>query len=72
MTLIEMAKEYRENAATLKERIGELKKELKHTDHVLRRKRLQARIMHYESVYADNMSTARYMENYYRGGEECH
>lgn len=72
MTLIDMAKEYRENAATLKERIGELKKELKHTDHALRRQWLQARIMHYESVYADNMSTARYMENYYRGGEECH
>lgn len=68
MTLIEMAKEYRENAATLKERIGELKKELKHTDHALRRKRLQARILHYESVYADDMGTARYMENYHRGG----
>lgn len=72
MTLIEMAKEYRENATMLKERIGELKKELKHTDHALKRKRLQARILCYESVYADNMSTARYMENYYRGGEECH
>lgn len=66
MTLVDMAKEYRENAALIRERVGELKKELKYTDHALRR--LQARIRHYESVYADNMSTAKYMENYHRGG----
>lgn len=68
MTLIDMAKEYRENAALIRERVGELKKELKHTKHALKRKRLQARILHYESVYADNMSTARDTENYHRGG----
>ena len=69
MTLVDMAKEYRENAALIRERVGKLKKKLIHESHPLRRYRLQARIRHYESVYADNMSTARYMENYHRGGE---
>lgn len=68
MTLIDMAKEYRKNAALIRERVGELKKELVHESHPLRRSRLQTRILHYESVYADNMSTAWYMENYHRGG----
>ena len=70
--LIKMANEYRENAALLLTRIGELKNQLSITKNTLERMQIRGRILHYESVYADNMYTARYLENYHRGGEEWH
>ena len=71
-TLIKMANEYRENAALLWARIGALKEQLNITKNTLERMQIRGRILHYESVYADNMCTARYLENYHRGGEEWH
>lgn len=68
MTLIDMAKEYRKNATMLYVRIDALKAQLKTTKNALERMRLRRRIRHYESVYADNMSTVKYLESYYRGG----
>lgn len=71
-TLMKKANEYRENAALLWARIGELKEQLSITKNTLERMQIRGRILHYESVYADNMCTARYLENYHRGGEEWH
>lgn len=65
-TLKRMAREYRANAEKLLERIKQLKAMLAQTD----RKtgdyaRLKGRIRMYESIYAENISTAAYLENYH-------
>lgn len=64
--LINMAKEYRENAAPLKERVDELKRLLKRTKNKPEQMQLQTRILNLESIYRDNMSTAKYLENYHK------
>lgn len=60
-----MANEYRANAALLLDRIDELKEKrakLKcSTEYVM----LNRRIAILESLYAESISTARYLENYY-------
>ena len=60
-----MANEYRANATLLLDRIDELKDKrakLKHsTEYVM----LNRRIAILESLYAERMSTARYLENYH-------
>lgn len=65
MTLTDIAKEYRENATLLKERIEELRRQLEHTENNRCSMRIKSRILHYENVYADNMSAACHLENYY-------
>ncbi len=63
-----MAAEYRANAGLLLERINELKAELKQTKRDTGEwARLRGRIMILESLYADGISTARYLENYHGG-----
>lgn len=63
-----MAAEYRANAGLLLERINELKTELKQTKRDTGEwARLRGRIMILESLYADGISTARYLENYHGG-----
>lgn len=64
-----MASEYRASARLLLGRINELKAELTRTS----RKtgdwtRLRGRIKALESIYADNMATAAYLENYHGRG----
>lgn len=60
-----MANEYRVNAALLLDRIDELKDKrakLKYsTEYVM----LNRRIAILESLYAESVSTARYLENYH-------
>lgn len=63
-----MAAEYRANAGLLLKRINELKAELAQTDRKTSDwTRLRGRIMILESLYADGISTARYLENYHGG-----
>ena len=66
MNLKEIAKQYRDNAAMLLKRIGELKaqdvSQLSCTEQV----RHEGRIRMLESLYAESMSTAHYLDNYYR------
>ena len=63
-----MAAEYRANAGLLLKRINELKSELARTDcNTADWTRLRGRIMILESLYADGISTARYLENYHGG-----
>lgn len=63
-----MAAEYRANAGLLLKRINELKSELARTDCMTSDwTRLRSRIMILESLYADSISTARYLENYHGG-----
>lgn len=64
-----MASEYRASARLLLGHINELKAELARTS----RKtgdwtRLRVRIEALESIYADNMATASYLENYHSRG----
>lgn len=67
-TLKRMAAEYRANAGLLLKRINELKAELARTDRKTADwTRLRGRIMILESLYADGISTARYLENYHGG-----
>ena len=67
-TLKRMAAEYRANAGLLLKRINELKVELVQTDRKTSDwTRLRGRIMILESLYADGISTARYLENYHGG-----
>ena len=63
-----MAAEYRANAGLLRKRINELKSELARTDcKTADWTQLRGRIMILESLYADGISTARYLENYHGG-----
>ena len=63
-----MASEYRANAGLLLKRINELKSELARTDcKTADWTQLRGRIMILESLYADGISTARYLENYHGG-----
>ena len=63
-----MAAEYRANAGLLLKRINELKSELAGTDcKTADWTQLRGRIMILESLYADGISTARYLENYHGG-----
>ncbi len=65
-TLKRMAAEYRANAGLLLKRINELKQTLAKLDrHSGDWTRLQGRIAILESLYAESMSTARYLENYH-------
>lgn len=67
MTLTDIAKEYRDNASLLLVRINEYKNHLgKLKRNTADWWRLNRRILHYENVYADNMSTAYHLENYYK------
>lgn len=67
-TLKRMAAEYRANAGLLLKRINELNQKLAELD---RRSsewtRLRGRIAILETLYAESMSTARYLENYHGG-----
>lgn len=61
-----MAKEYRENAGLMLRRINELKSELARIDRSSGDwARLRGRILMLESIYADNIRTAVYLENYH-------
>ncbi len=62
-----MASEYRANAKLLLGRINELKAELARTSHNTGDwTRLRGRILALESIYAENIRTAAYLENYHR------
>lgn len=62
-----MASEYRANAKLLLGRINELKAELARTScNTGDWTRLRGRILALESIYAENIRTAAYLENYHR------
>lgn len=62
-----MASEYRANAKLLLGRINELKAELARTSRNTGDwTRLRGRILALESIYAENIRTAAYLENYHR------
>lgn len=62
-----MASEYRANAKLLLGRINELKAELARTSRNTGDwTRLSGRILVLEAIYAENIGTAAYLENYHR------
>lgn len=64
-----MASEYRANAKLLLGRINELKAELARTSRNTGDwTRLRGRILALESIYAENIRTAAYLENYHGRG----
>ena len=64
-----MASEYRANAKLLLGRINELKAELARTSRNTGDwTRLRGRILALESIYAENIGTAAYLENYHGRG----
>lgn len=68
-TLKRMAREYRANAEQLLGRIKQLKAELAQTGkNTADYARLAGKVRMYESIYAENMTTAAYLESYHEGG----
>ena len=62
-----MASEYRANAKLLLGRINELKAELARTSRNTGDwTRLKGRIVALESIYAENIGTSAYLDNYHR------
>lgn len=67
-SLKRMAEEYRVNAKPMLERIKTLKRLLAQTDtRSAEWTRLRGRILTLEAIYADNIHTAGYLENYHGG-----
>ena len=66
MTLYELALEYEQTAAALRQRISELERAQKETDDEQRRARLDRRLRPLRSMYRDTRAVARYLNDYYR------
>ena len=66
MTLYELALEYEQTAAMLRERISELERAMKQADDELRRVQLDRRLRPLRSMYRDTRAVARYLNDYYR------
>nr|DAH72590.1 MAG TPA: Potassium voltage-gated channel subfamily KQT channel, KCNQ1, CaM, MEMBRANE.1A [Caudoviricetes sp.] len=61
-----MAEEYRANAGLMLQRIKELKRQLSRTDRKTGEwTRLKGRINALETIYAENIRTAVFLENYH-------
>ena len=69
MTLREMAVEYRQNVAVLRERLLLLRAELRHCDNEVQRLSLNRRIRDLTSLCREGRETARIMERYYERRE---
>ena len=66
MLLKELAKEYRESAYGMVERINELKEKCLSDDICeMERMRLRRRLDTLRTMYYDTLKTAKYLENYY-------
>ena len=68
MTLLEMAEEYRANAAVLRERRNLLREELKKSDDPVTRQALERRIRDLNQLYREGREVALVMERYYERG----
>ena len=66
MTLYELALEYEQTAALLRERISELERALREAGDELSRARLDRRLRPLRSMYRDTRAVARYLSDYYR------
>lgn len=68
MLLKELAKEYRESAYALKERIDKLNEKSK-SDEIceMERLRVRRRKEQLSTMYYDTLQTAKYLEEYYAG-----
>ena len=66
MTLYELALEYEQTAALLRERISELERAQKEAGDELSRARLDRRLRPLRSMYRDVRAVARYLNGYYR------
>ena len=66
MTLYELALEYEQTAALLRERISELERALREAGDELSRARLDRRLRPLRSMYRDTRAVARYLNDYYR------
>ena len=66
MTLYELALEYEQSAALLRERISELERALREAGDEPRRVQLDRRLRPLRSMYRDARAVARYLNDYYR------
>ena len=66
MTLYELALEYEQSAALLRERISELERAMKDADDEPRRVQLDRRLRPLRSMYRDARAVARYLSGYYK------
>lgn len=66
MTLYELALEYEQTAAMLRERISELERAMKDADDEPRRVQLDRRLRPLRSMYRDTRAVARYLRDYYQ------
>ena len=66
MTLDELALEYEQAAALLRERISELERAMREDDNEPRRAQLDRRLRPLRSMYRDTRAVARYLSGYYR------
>ena len=66
MTLYELALEYEQTAALLRERISELERAQKEAGDELSRARLDRRLRPLRSMYRETRAVARYLNDYYK------
>ena len=66
MTLYELALEYEQTAAILRQRISELERAQKEAGDEQRRVQLDRRLRPLRSMYWDTRAVARYLNDYYR------
>ena len=66
MTLYELALEYEQTAAMLRQRISELERAMKEAGDEPRRAQLDRRLRPLRSMYRDTRAVARHLNGYYR------